>query len=122
MTRILVGGYKRADLKRLIDKMSIEGIEVEESSDMDAAQALIEKMADYYIGVCATGSSSLALVRALLGNDKCILLSIVTKTLKPEEIKKAVNDGYVCFGIMDTNVEKVTPVLINYIKEKERLN
>ena len=55
----------------------------------------------------------------LLGAGQCVSLSIPGKILSDEEIAQAVNDGKKAFGFVNTDAERVLPVLVQAILKKE---
>ena len=119
LVKILCGGYAGKECVEQINKLGIKGIEVEYADDMEAAQRILKGEADYYVGTCSTGSASMAIIRALLGLDKTAMISVLGKTLMKEaDVRKALKDGVIAFGIHAGGVDNVLLELIKIIKEE----
>lgn len=97
----------------MINELGEGKITVEIKSDLEAAIALKEGKADYYVGACETGSGgALAMATALVGSTYTITLASPSKVLFPDEIIKAVDDGRRAFGFTLNQAENVLKVLI----------
>lgn len=117
MTRIAVGGaIDKAKIAEIIRKIGGEAADVKIMSDIEAAMAVKNGNADYYIGACATGGGgALALAMALIGAAKCATVSMPGKPPKEEDVRKAVKEGKVAFGFTNDHIEKAVPMIVNAI-------
>lgn len=119
--KIAVGGQMDKQLiAKLIAQYGGEEVAVDIKGDIEAAMGVKTNAYDYYVGACATGAgAALAMAIGLLGADRCVSLSIPGKILSDEEIAQAVNDGKKAFGFVNTDAERVLPVLVQAILKKE---
>lgn len=119
MKKIVVGGQMgkeeiEGDLHKLIHENRVQ---IEILGDLDAAMAVQNHQADYYVGACATGAGgALAMVTALLGSEKAITVASPTKVMSLEEIKKEVNDGKIAFGFTFNAKNTVLPEIVEALK------
>ena len=109
--------------KRIIADLLIEhspGSEVSVMSDIEATMSMKNKQADYYFGSCATGAGgALGIATGLLGKDRCVTVSMSGKILTQEEISTAVKAGKVAFGFVNYDAERVIPMILNAIINKD---
>ena len=119
--RVAVGGQMdKQQIEKLIKQYGGDNVEVCIKSDIEAAVAVKTNAADYYIGACATGAgAALAMAIGLLGAENCISLSIPGKILSDNEITQAVTAGKKAFGVVNTDAERIIPVLIKALLKKE---
>jgi hypothetical protein len=120
MLKIVVGGqiYK-AEIAKLIEKLSPNKFEISVKNDLDAAMDLKNSAVDYYIGACNTGGGgALAMALALAGADKCATISMPGNILSDEKIIAEVEKGKKAFGFTGSDYEKVVPILIVAIIKK----
>lgn len=119
--KIVVGGQMdKQTIAKLIEQTAKDSIDVQVTSDMEAAIAVQTGAAKYYVGACATGAgAALAMAIGLLGGQNCISLSIPGSIKSDEEIVAAVEAGKQAFGFVNTDAERIVPVLIHAILEKE---
>ena len=104
----------------LLKKLSGDGTDVTIMSDIEATMAMKNGQADYYFGCCATGAGgALGIAFGLLGRDKCLTVSMVGKVLSQEEISAGVKAGKVAFGFVNHDAEKIIPMLLKAIAEKQ---
>lgn len=121
MTKIVIGGQMDKDeleksLKALIQDKKVE---ISVMSDLDAAMAVQNGQADYYIGACETGAGgALAMATALLGADKTLTVASPTKVLSQEEINQGVKKGKVAFGFTINAKDKVLPEIVKALPLK----
>jgi hypothetical protein len=81
--------------------------------------AIKNGQAEYYFGCCATGAGgALGIALGLLGKDKCFTVSMSGKILSAEEIAVGVKAGKVAFGFVNYDAEKVIPLILKAIAEK----
>ena len=120
MINIVVGGQMdKQQVSKLIEKYGEGKVNISVKSDIDAALAVKSGQAHYYFGSCATGAGgALAMAIGIIGAQQCISVSIPGQILSEEQIKQAVNDGKIAFGFVNTDAEKVIPVLMKEILNK----
>lgn len=121
MTKIVVGGQMgKEDIKKDLEKLTAgKNVDVEVLSDLDAAMAIQNKQADFYVGACETGAGgALAMATALLGSDKTLTVASPTKVLKADDIKKGVDAGKVAFGFTYNAKDTVLPEIVNALPLK----
>lgn len=112
--KIAVGGQMDKQLlAKLITQYGDENVTVDIKSDVEAAVGVKSGAFDYYIGACATGAgAAIAMAIGLLGAQSCVSLSVPGKIVSDDEIAQAVSDGKKAFGFVNTDAEKIIPVLI----------
>lgn len=119
MIKIVVGGQMgkkeiAQDLQKLTDGKEVE---IKILSDLDAAMAIQNHQADYYVGACETGAGgALAMVTALLGSDKTVTTASPTKVMSFDEIKKEVDRGKVAFGFTFNAKDSVLPDIVKALE------
>lgn len=118
--KIVVGGQMdKQAIANMIETYGAGKVEVSIKSDLEAAMAVQMGQADYYIGSCATGAgAAIAMVIGMLGADACVSLSLPGKMMSEEEIRKEVEKGKKAFGFVNTDAERVVPVLMKCLLEK----
>ena len=89
MKKIVVGGQiDKPEVKELVEKFGDNQYEIDIKSDLEAAMAVKNGQADYYVGACNTGGGgALAMALALLGHDNCVTVSMPGKLMPEEEIR-----------------------------------
>ncbi|MFV0550963.1 MAG: DUF2620 domain-containing protein [Anaerorhabdus sp.] len=114
MLKIVVGGQlSKNENAKLIEEFGEGKVEVKILGDLQAAMAVKNKTADYYLGSCQTGAGgALAMAIAMLGYDKCISVAMVGKVLDDEEIIKAIAGGKIAFGFVPEAAHTVIPVIM----------
>mgnify|MGYP003361783406 CR=1 FL=1 len=119
MIRIVIGGQMgkdeiEASLKKLAGSSDVE---ITIKNDLDAAMAIQNGEADYYIGACETGAGgALAMATALLGSDKTVTVASPSKILSEEQIADEINNkGKIAFGFTINTKETVLPILAKYL-------
>lgn len=120
MIKIVIGGQMdKQKIEKIINQYGNGEVETTIKTDIEGALAVKSGQADYYFGSCATGSGgALAMAIGIIGADKSISISIPGKTLSEEEIRKSVQDGKQAFGFVNTDAEKVIPILMDEILNK----
>ncbi|GFN36765.1 DUF2620 domain-containing protein [Tepidimicrobium xylanilyticum] len=121
MVNIVVGGQMDKQLiGKLIEEHGKGKVKASVKGDIEAVLDVKNGQADYYFGSCATGAGgALAMAIGLIGAQNCVSVSIPGKILTEEEMRKAVREGKKAFGFVNTDAEKVIPVLIDEILKKE---
>lgn len=115
MTKIVIGGQMgKDDIKKDLQKLtSGMNVEITVKSDLDAAMAIQNHQADFYIGACATGAGgALAMATALLGSEKTLTVATPTRVLKPDEIKQGIENGKIAFGFTFNAKDTVLPEIV----------
>jgi hypothetical protein len=114
MTRILTGGVGKTEVADALRQLSIDGLEVTVSSDMEAAMKLSSGQADYYLGTCHTGAgASLGVLLGLLGSGACHTFGRGNPT--EPEVAALLNDGKKVFGFGMDQISTTTPVIARAI-------
>lgn len=122
--KIVVGGQMdKQDIKLLIEKAGADKVEVEVKQDIEAAVLVKGGQYQYYIGACATGAGgALGIAIGIIGGQHCVSLSIPGRVYNQAEIRQQVQAGKIAFGMVNTDIEKIIPVLVNEIILKEEEN
>lgn len=120
MIKVVVGGQiDKKEIAADVEKLGNGKISVEIKSDLDAAMAMKAGSYDYYIGACNTGGGgALAMPIALLGADKSSTVSMPGNIKDIGFIKDEFDKGKVAFGFTAQHREKVLPILIDEILER----
>ena len=120
MIRFVVGGaVDKQKVAQMIKEIGGDKVSVEIKSDIEAAMAVKNGKADYYVGACATGGGgALAMAMAILTAQKCVTISMPGKPPQEADVKKAVTEGKVAFGFTNDHIEKAVPYIVNAILEK----
>lgn len=120
MIRIVVGcQIDKQQIKDDLEKLAgNKEVEITVKNDLEAAMAVQNNEADYYIGACETGAGgALAMATALLGGDKTETIASSTKVYGEEEIKKSIENGKIAFGFTANTKDSVLPILAKYLLE-----
>jgi hypothetical protein len=105
---ILVGGVGKDEVARVISALGRPDVEVTLTNDMDAAVALGDGEADYFLGTCHTGAgASLGVLVALLGPELCHTFGRTSPTV--EQISAELANGRIAFGYSLDHLAEVTP-------------
>lgn len=117
MIKIVVGGQMdKGKIESLITQHGKDQVEVMVKSDIEGAMAVKTGEADYYFGSCATGAGgALAMAIGIIGADKAVSVSRPGKVFTEEELRKTVLDGKLAFGFVNTDAERVVPILVDQI-------
>lgn len=116
MKRIVVGGQmEKQKIADLVSQIAGDQVSVEIKDDMDAALAIKQNEADYYLGACQTGGGAIAMAMAIVGSDKCETVSSPGKQPDEEEIKRAVETGKNVFGFAVDHITATVPIIMKYI-------
>lgn len=122
MIKIVVGGQlAKEKIAELVRHAGGDAVEVAIMQDIQAAMAIKNGSADYYIGACNTGGGgALALAIALLGMPLCETLTSPGRSCDEEKIISALDHGKKAFGITDEHVPRVVPMLVKQIIAKNQ--
>ena len=120
MLRLVVAGLGRNEIKRFAEATGGDRVRVTSLSDVEAARAVKLGHADYYIGACASGrGGALTMAIAILGYDKCQLVSTQGSAPSPADVKGKVRAGsHQAFGINYIHAGQVIPPLVEALLEK----
>ncbi|WP_030267134.1 DUF2620 domain-containing protein [Streptomyces violens] len=114
MTKILTGGVGKLEVAETVKKLSLDGVDVAVSSDMDAAMKLRAGQADYYLGTCHTGAgASLGVLLGLMGSAACHTFGRSVPT--EDEVSALIGDGKKVFGFGMDKIDAVAPVIARVI-------
>lgn len=115
--KIILGGVGKSEVASKIKEFGTEGLEVNATSDMDAAMKLRAGQADYYFGTCHTGAgASLGVLVGILGSDRCKTFG--RRLAKEEDVREALEGGKVAFGFSTDQIDKIVPVLVEEIRNR----
>ena len=118
MTRIVIGGQMGKDeLGQSLEKLTAgKDVEISVKSDLDAAMAVKDNKADFYIGACETGAGgALAMATALLGSSKTLTVASPSKVLSEADIKEGIDNGKIAFGFTINTKDTILPILAKYL-------
>lgn len=118
MTKIVIGGQmEKPALKAQMEELTAgKDVEFTIKSDLDAAMAVQNHQADFYIGACETGAGgALAMATALLGSEKTLTVASPSKVLSEEEIKAGIDGGKIAFGFTINTKNTILPILAKYL-------
>ena len=119
MKKIVIGGQiDKKEVAALVEKHGEGQFEVETKSDLEAALALKNGLADYYFGACNTGGGgALAMAIALVGRNSTVTVSMPGKLMTDEEIRENINNGKKAFGFTAQHKETVIPIIMEELKK-----
>lgn len=121
MITIVFSGMGRDQMERLAKQCGGTAIQTLVKSDFEAATAVKQGRADYYVGACQSGAGgALAIATAILGRDHVIRLSGTGTAPDPERIKRHVQEGKRAFGLSSNHAEIVIPVLVSAILDQRQ--
>lgn len=119
---LVASGIAKGAIVQVARQTGGDQVDVHSMSDMQAAAAVRDGKADYFIGSCSTGQGgALSMARAILGDDQCILLAERGRKLEPDTIRKRALAGYRAFGISADHAADVMPVLVRTLLEKHQM-
>lgn len=120
MKKIVVGGQiDKAEVKELVEKYGSGAYTVEVKSDLEAAMAVKNGQADFYVGACNTGGGgALAMALALLGRENCVTVSMPGHMMAEEEIRSNIQEGKIAFGFTAQHKENIIPIIMDELNKK----
>lgn len=118
--KFVVGGQMDKNaIAELLKKYSEGKADVVIMSDIEGAMAIKKRQADYYFGACATGAGgALGIATGLLGNERCLIVSMAGSILSQDSITTAVKAGKIAFGFVNYDAEKAVQMILNAIESK----
>ncbi|TLQ40160.1 DUF2620 domain-containing protein [Ruoffia tabacinasalis] len=113
--KIVVGGQiDKKELANMVESIGGDKVEVEIKSDLEAAMAVKNGVADYYLGACNTGGGgALGMAIALLGRDNTSTLSMPGSLKSETDIRHEVSSGKKAFGFTAQHMDKVVPIIMD---------
>jgi hypothetical protein len=120
--KVAVCGMGKEQIARAVREAANGKATVEVTSDIQAATAVAQGSADYYIGACQSGAGgALAIATAILGPSRVIRLSGVgIAAATPEAIAEALDCGKVAFGVAHSHVESAVPPLVRALLMRQQ--
>lgn len=119
MKKIVVGGQiDKKEVAELVEKYGDGKFEIETKSDLEAAMALKNGAADYYLGACNTGGGgALAMAIALVGRDATVTVSMPGNLMSEEKIRENIQMGKKAFGFTAQHKDTVVPTIMEELKK-----
>lgn len=118
---LVASGIAKGAIVQSAKESSDGQLEISSMSDMQAAIAVRDGKADYFIGSCSTGQGgALSMARAILGDDACVLLTDGGRMLNAAMIRKLASGNYRAFGISADHASEVIPILVRGLLEKHQ--
>jgi hypothetical protein len=117
MTSFVVTGIGKQRIADLVTEAGGPEVSVTVATDFEAAIAIQQGRADYYIGACHSGAGgALGVARAVLGADNVIRLSGMGRGAPgADEVEGAVATGARAFGLAHDHIDLVVPLLVHHI-------
>jgi hypothetical protein len=110
----LVGGIGKAETSRILVNGLGTGVEVEFSSDFEAAAVVATESRAYYLGSCHTGAgAALGVLVPLLGPDRCHAFGRSVPTA--DELNGLLAAGKAAFGFPVDNTAAVVGVFVDVL-------
>lgn len=102
---------------QLLREAAAATLEVEVGNDMDAAMALLDGSADYYLGTCHTGAgASLGVLVGVLGSQRCHTFG--RSVVSAAELRDVVEGGAVAFGFSIDQIDHLVPLFARVLAER----
>jgi hypothetical protein len=110
----------KEQIARLVRENGAGAATAEVKSDFEAAAAIQQGTADYYIGACQSGAGgALAVATAILGPAKVARLSGVgTAGVSLAAVQEALDSGKRAFGVAHAHIDAAVPVIMEAILAK----
>ena len=119
MIKIAVTGMGKERIAQLATSSGDGRVEALVKSDFEAALAVKNGQADYYIGACQSGAGgALGVANAILGSANVARLSGLGSAPDPEQIGEAVSGGRRAFGLANSHIDTVVPLLVRAIIDR----
>jgi hypothetical protein len=114
VTKILIGGVGKAQVAEALAELSLDGLEITVSNDMEAAMKLRAGQADYYLGTCHTGAgASLGVLLGVLGRAACHTFGRGIPTV--QEVTQLLDGGTKVFGFGIDQISATAPAIAHAI-------
>jgi hypothetical protein len=110
----LVGGIGKAETSRILVTGLGTAVDVEISSDFEAAAVVATQPDAYYLGSCHTGAgAALGVLVPLLGAERCHAFGRSVPTA--DELSRLLEAGKVAFGFPVDNTAAVVSVFVDVL-------
>jgi len=119
--RVVIAGLNQDEAADAARRAGGAAVDVIPSTDIEGALAVRDGSADAFIGLCQSGSGgALAMAIGLLGRDRCITVSRMGRSSSPQEIRAAVGDGRVAFGVAVDQIPGTVPAIVSALLDRPR--
>lgn len=116
MIKIAIGGLKKNDMQKAILNAGGDKVETFVTTDVQAAQMIKKGEVDYYFGACNSGGgAAISILIGMLGYSKCCTVAGAGSKPSMENIKKAIEEGKVAFGMAVESIDSAVPMLIKLL-------
>lgn len=117
--KIAIGGQiAKPEIEAAVRELAGDRVEIVVMGDVDAAMAVKNGEADYYLGACNTGGGgALSMAIAILGYGNCATVSMPGNIKSDEDIIAEVQNGKKAFGFTPEHIGKVVPVIMTALLE-----
>lgn len=116
--RFVIGGQiEKEKLANMVKQCAGDkATSIEIMNDIEAALAIKNGQADYYLGACNTGGGgALAMAIAIISAEQCATLGMPGKILSDDEIIAHIKSGKHAFGFTGQDIEVIVPTIISAI-------
>jgi ribose 5-phosphate isomerase RpiB len=118
---LVVTGMGKERIAELAKSAGGGEVEATIRTDFEAALAVQNGDADFYIGACQSGAGgALGVANAILGSSKVVRMASVKSGDEAQAIAAALADGKNAFGLTRSQVDSVVPVLVKAMVEARR--
>lgn len=116
-TKFVVCGMGKEEIARAVRESGGPAVEARVTSDFEAAAAIKNGTADFYIGACQSGAGgALAVAIALLGFESVVRLSGVGSAgVDASLVETSVASGKRAFGIAHSHISTGVPLIVRSI-------
>jgi dihydrodipicolinate synthase/N-acetylneuraminate lyase len=118
---LVVTGMGKERIAELAKAAGEGEVEATIRTDFEAALAVQNGDADFYIGACQSGAGgALGVANAILGSSKVVRMASVKNGDEAQAIAAALAEGKNAFGLTRSQVDSVVPVLVKAMVEARR--
>lgn len=116
--KIVIGGaVEKNAIAEWIKNNCVDEVEFKIMTDIQAAMAIKNGDADYYVGACHTGGGgALSMAIAILTMAKCETLSMPSIPPKLEKVKEAIKKGKIAFGFTASHYEQALEMIFSELE------
>jgi hypothetical protein len=119
---LIASGIAKGPIVQAVQRVGGARVSVQTMSDIQGAQYVKQGKADYFIGSCTTGQGgALSMAIAVLGKDRCVMLTDRGKMLPVAQIREKAAGPYLAFGLNADQAEKAAGALVQALLEKHHL-
>jgi len=116
MIRIVVTGMGKERIAELAQTHGEKQVTASIKTDFEAALAVKNGEADFYIGACQSGAGgALGVANAILGSAKVVRMASVPRGEEEQAISGFLAEGKNAFGLSRAQVDTVVPPLVKSI-------